>query len=545
MEHNFEKAFYEKIRKKKWRVFTSITSSVIRSILVLMPILLTRSIYNSLEQGLDTEGVLGVILLTFLIPVIVGISYSYDIRISKYIYIIIKEIRVEALFNVINLKLRKILVLNKGNLFNRIITSLEELGDYYYFFINTTTWYITTSIVGIVIMMMIHFRITLILLIFSLLQVSCSVAKKKKIEKVKEMENQLQAQGSEYIRRITQQNVFIKTALLDRNELENEKAWEEESKRVFHSKVINNQIIAVLSFALALIRTLYLFIAAHYLFVSQSMLKGDFIALNSYIVWLTPVFNGLQECIEDMIVSRENKRRVNEYLEESKNEEEEQRIVPSSCLNQIEISNLSFAYEDASESIFCDISLQVKGGETLFVMGSSGSGKSTLLNIMMGLEPAYKGNILYDGYELRQLSDSWIHQNIRLVGQEVDILPNSLRENILYSGVQISEEKIKEVLHALKLEHLLSMPGGLDWDMRKYPRLLSDGEKKRIAIARALLSKPKVLLLDEPTAGLDNINKLAVTRYIEQSMDGILVIVTHDRIFSDEAKKIILSSETV
>ena len=120
-----------------------------------------------------------------------------------------------------------------------------------------------------------------------------------------------------------------------------------------------------------------------------------------------------------------------------------------------------------------------------------------------------------------------------MVGQEVDILPATLRENILYSGAEAEDQEIIRLLHALKIGYLLDMPQGLDWDMRQNPRALSDGEKKRIAIARAILGRPGALLLDEPTAGLDNINKTAVTRFIRENVEGLLIIVTHDRVFEE------------
>ena len=536
MDKNFEKTFYEKIGKKKYQVAMSITTSMLRSVLVLLPTLLMRNIYNSLELGLDAKGVMGIILLTFVIPVIVGASYSLDIRLSKYIYVIIKEIRVQAITNIVNSKLRTILRQNKGNLYHRIIVSLEELGDYYYWFINTTTWYITTSIVGIVLMLLINFKITLILLMFSVLQISCSLVIQKRIEKVETMENQLNAKGSDYIVRITTHNTFIKTALLNDRELCYEKEWEKDSWDVYKAGIVNKQIVAFLSFSLTLMRTLYLFFSVHYLFLTNSMLKGDFIALNSYIIWLTPVFEGLQERIEDIIKSRDNKRSVNEYLKEEIQEERAKNIVPDSVLHNIAVSHLNFTYEDSKKPVLSDVSLEMKRGETLYIVGASGCGKSTLLNILLGLENAYDGQILYNGCELRQLEDSWLHQNVVMVGQEVDILPTTLRENIFYSGVQAKDEEVIEMLHSLKIEYLLDMPGGLDWDMKKVPRALSDGEKKRIAIARAILSKPKVLFLDEPTAGLDNINKMSMMRFIEQRVEGMLLIVTHDHIFPEGAR---------
>lgn len=171
--------------------------------------------------------------------------------------------------------------------------------------------------------------------------------------------------------------------------------------------------------------------------------------------------------------------------------------------------------------------------EPLFIVGDSGAGKSTLLNILMGLENAYGGEICYNEINLKSLESTWLHRNVIMVGQEVDILPATLRENILYSGAEAEDQEIIRLLHALKIGYLLDMPQGLDWDMRQNPRALSDGEKKRIAIARAILGRPGALLLDEPTAGLDNINKTAVTRFIRENVEGLLIIVTHDRVFEE------------
>lgn len=535
MNRNFEKAFYEKMGQKKYRVMLSVCSSMIRSILILVPTFLMRNIYNSLELGLDAKGVFAAILMTFVLPVIVAASYTLDIRMNKYIFIIIQEIRVWALENTIGQNLRAILAQNKSDLFNRMVVSLEELGEYYYYLINTSTWYITTTIAGIGMMLVINARITLVLLVFVVLQIGCSLVIQKQIERVKELENQLQAEGSDYVVRIMTHHAFLKTSLLCAQQLKEEKAWEQESFQVCKSGMLNSQIVAVLSFLLTLMRTLYLFFAVHALFLNHTILKGDFIALNSYIVWLTPVFLGLQESIEDLVKARANKRRVNAYLQENA-AETVKAIVPDAPLQKMEVLQLSFAYEGAKRPLFTDQSFQVQSGETLFIVGDSGCGKSTLLNLLLGLEPAYDGAIFYNGLNLKELDVDWLHRNVILVGQDVDLLPTTLRENVLYSGAGVGEEEVVRVLRALKIDYLMQMPGALDWDMKKHPRALSDGEKKRIAIARALLAKPRALFLDEPTAGLDNINKIEVTRFIERSVDGLLVIVTHDRVFDEGAR---------
>lgn len=536
MTENFEKAFYDRLSRKRYRVLLSILSSVTRSILILIPTFLMRNIYNALETGGDSGGILLAILLTFVLPIIVAASYSLDIRLSKYIFIIIKEIRVQAVAGTIGQRLRTALRLNKSDLFNRLVVSLEELGEFYYYLINTSTWYITTTVAGIVLMLAINWQITIPLLVFVGLQIGCSLLIQKNIEAVKEGENRLQAIGSDYVVRVMTHNFFLKTALLDKRELRYEKEWEEDSRRVCRAGIFNSQIVALLTFLLTLMRTLYLFFAAHYLFLGGSMLKGDFIALNSYIVWLTPVFLGLQESIEDIIKSRVNKRRVNEYIKENRETEEARGVVPDVQPCRMAVRDLSFSYEGNGRQLFSGMSFQVEKGDTLFIMGDSGSGKSTLLNLLLGLEPVYGGVIIYNGADLAELDSSWLHRNVIMVGQDVDILPGTLRENILYSGAAAEDSEIIRILEALRIGYLLEMPGGLDWDMKKDFRILSDGEKKRIAIARALLGRPAALFLDEPTAGLDNINKIAVMRFIEENVNGLLIVVTHDRIFEEGAR---------
>lgn len=531
MNRSFEKLFYRKLKDKRHRVFVSVLCSIFRSVLVLLPTLLMRDIYNAAATGIRTGGFVGTVMLTVAIPIIVGVTFSIDIRLSKYFFLIIKEIRVQALSGLINRKLREVLSKNRSDLFQRMVVSLEELGEFYYYFVNTSTWYITTAVVGIALMLYINASITFVLIAFSVLQISSSLLIQKRIERTKEKDAQLQAKGLEFITRIIRHNAFIKTAKLGDAELETEHNWQKENFHTFRSRVFNEQIAASLSFAVVLLRTLYLLFAVRVLFETDGMLMGDFVALNSYIVWLTPVFAGLQGVVNDMINVRANKRRVDACLEEKP--EATGMITPKTSLTEINVKKLKFAYEGSARNVITNLSFQVQAGEVLFITGASGSGKSTLLNILLGMEENYMGIIDYNGCDLRVLDEKWLHQYVVAVGQEVDILPRTLRDNLLYSGSEATDEEMKNTLHALRLEHLLDMPGGLDWNMKNYPRNLSDGERKRIAIARAILRRPLALILDEPTAGLDNVNKQSVMDYVRENMTGILIVATHDKVYGE------------
>ncbi len=533
MKMEFHKLFYKKIRSKWHRVVLSVLSGIIRSILILIPTLITRNIYNSLESNFSVNKIIFSAALTFVIPVIVMTLYIIDIKMSKYIFEIIKEIRVFTLKDIMKNKLRTILSYNYSEIYSVIIQSLGEIGDYYYLTLNTLTWYGTTVVVGIILMLYINFKISLVLLLLTSLKMVCVYLLLKSIKKAKQEENEIHVDRTTYANSLIKQNAFIKIANRSQFEMDVARTLTARSWSNTKKKIRNEQMINGITFLITTIRSLYLFFAAHSLFLSGSMLRGDFITLNSYIVWLTPVFLGFQKTLKNTIESGINKKRIGKYIQFKEEESSTNLIQPEKDLNEITVKNLTFSYNEQMK-ILDDISFMCSNGETLFITGASGSGKSTLLNILMTLEDSYGGEIYIDSHNIREIDNKWIHDNLVLVGQQVDILQTTLKENLLYSGVSVSDDELIESLNALKLDHLLEMPGGLNWDMKLHPRTLSDGEKKRIAILRALLSKPRILLLDEPTSGLDNLNKLNVMNYINQCIEGILIVVTHDVIYQED-----------
>ena len=108
MDKGFEKLFYQKLRTKKYRLVLSMVCSMFRSLLVLLPTLLMREVYNAIDLGRQGSELIGVILLTLAVPIVVGITFSVDIRLSKYFFQIIKEIRVVALSNLLHTKLSNV-----------------------------------------------------------------------------------------------------------------------------------------------------------------------------------------------------------------------------------------------------------------------------------------------------------------------------------------------------------------------------------------------------------------------------------------------------
>lgn len=189
----------------------------------------------------------------------------------------------------------------------------------------------------------------------------------------------------------------------------------------------------------------------------------------------------------------------------------------------------SFQLDQSQIDVLSDISLQVKQGEFVAIMGKSGSGKSTLLSLLAGLDQPSAGQILLNGDDLTHMSEEELalkrQSDIGFVFQSFHLIPTlSVQENIefpLSIARQHNPDRVNELIEAVELGHRRN----------SFPHQLSGGEKQRTAIARALVAKPKILFADEPTGNLDEKNADQVMQLLlslQKAFNTALVIVTHD-----------------
>jgi ATP-binding cassette subfamily C protein CydD len=196
---------------------------------------------------------------------------------------------------------------------------------------------------------------------------------------------------------------------------------------------------------------------------------------------------------------------------------------------EIVFDDVGFAYASRPPYLFQNVSFTVRPGEKVTLAGASGGGKSTLLNLLMGFEQPSQGTIAINGTPLSGISHQEWRSQLAWVGQQPILFYGSLRDNIRLGRPEADETAIQASARAAKvLEFADRMPQGLDTPVGEKGHRLSRGQAQRVALARAFLADAPLLLLDEPTAGLDAANERLVVEAIDQLSHGRTVImVTH------------------
>ncbi len=205
----------------------------------------------------------------------------------------------------------------------------------------------------------------------------------------------------------------------------------------------------------------------------------------------------------------------------------------------ISIRNVSKVYKNGVTAIY-DLSLKIKKGDFVFVIGGSGSGKSTLIKMLYREEKPTSGEIMLGGLNVAKLRNSKVYKLRRKLGivfQDYRLLPKlTVYENVAFALEVIGAKKDEIKRKTLKAIDLV----GLKSKVRAYPTELSGGEQQRVAIARAIVNNPKLLICDEPTGNLDpemSREIVAVLDNINKEVGTTIIMATHDREIVNEMKK--------
>ena len=197
----------------------------------------------------------------------------------------------------------------------------------------------------------------------------------------------------------------------------------------------------------------------------------------------------------------------------------------------IDVDDVSFSYERDDAEVLHHVSLHVRPGETIAIVGPSGGGKSTLCNLIPRFYDVAEGSISIDGLDVRDVTQQSLRRNIGVVQQDVFLFAASIMENIRYGRPGAStDEVIAAARQAEIYDDIMAMPDGFDTYVGERGALLSGGQKQRISIARIFLKNPPILILDEATSALDSVTEAKIQRAFDELAKGRTTLIIAHRL---------------
>ena len=257
---------------------------------------------------------------------------------------------------------------------------------------------------------------------------------------------------------------------------------------------------------------------------------GDAVMYHTYFGMLVGAVQSTLGVFPALAQGAEAVRSIGEVLEAPQVEDYTGKPpAPTPLRGEIVFENVSFNYPRGREVALRHVSLRIAPGETVAFVGESGAGKSTLVNLAIGFRPPGSGRVLLDGHDLRELDLRTYRQQIGVVPQTTLLFNGTLRENVTYGLDGVPDARLWQILAEANLaEFVRGLPQGLDTPLGESGTRLSGGQRQRLAIARALVRDPRIILLDEATSALDTESeRLVQEALVRLTKDRTTLIVAH------------------
>jgi ATP-binding cassette subfamily B protein len=259
---------------------------------------------------------------------------------------------------------------------------------------------------------------------------------------------------------------------------------------------------------------------------------GDFVAFNSYLGLLTWPMMAVGFVINLMQRGTASLKRLNKIFSEEPELYDKDVIKDVEIKGSIKFNNLSFRYNKEEELVLSNINLEIQQGQTVAFLGKTGSGKTTLINLLLRLFNVNDGELFIDGYDINKVSIKKLRAEIGIVPQDNFLFSSTIGENIsFFDPDNISDEEIKKAAKVSEVyDNIMEFPNKFDTILGERGVTLSGGQKQRISMARAIIKKPKMLILDDSFSAVDTHTEEKILNNLKPIMENRTVILVSHRI---------------
>ncbi|WP_217585736.1 ABC transporter ATP-binding protein [Lentibacillus saliphilus] len=258
---------------------------------------------------------------------------------------------------------------------------------------------------------------------------------------------------------------------------------------------------------------------------------GTFVAFAFFLGMFWEPISRLGQMYNQLLMAMSASERIFEFLDEEPNVgEKENALQMTDMKGQISFENVQFSY-DAERIALHEVSLEIKAGQTIALVGHTGSGKSTIANLISRFYDPTKGQVKIDGHDLRDVNLASLRQNISVVLQDTFIFSGTIMENIRFGRPDASDEDVIEASKVVGADDFIQrLADGYNTEVEERGSILSAGERQLMSFARALLANPRILILDEATASIDTETEVKIQTALKRLLHGRTAIIIAHRL---------------
>lgn len=459
---------------------------------------------------------------------------------NKITYNITNDLRDRVFEKIHLLPLKYIDSTPHGDIIGRVINDIDLIAAGLLQSFTSLFTGVATIVGTIIIMCLINLSIAIVVIVLTPLSllVASLIVKRTHIYFKEQLE--LRGEMNGYIEEMIGNQRIIKAFNYEQM---NEERFKEVNQRMHVSGVKSQFYGALINPTTRIVNSLVY--GAVGVFGAISVLNGSFTVglLSSFLTYAnqyTKPFNEISSVMTEMQTALAASQRVFDLLDEKEESAQNETTEINNVLGEVVLNNVYFSY-DKNEPLIEDFNLKVKPGQTVAIVGKTGCGKTTLINLLMRFYDQNRGSIEIDGLNTLSIDRNSLRKMYGMVLQETWIFKGSIKENIAYGKSDATDAEIIEAAKKARAhKFIINLPDGYDTMIEENGGNISEGQKQLICIARIILTKPPMLILDEATSFIDTRTELQIQKALDAMMEGRTTFIVAHRLSTIENADTIL-----
>lgn len=536
------------IKKYRWLMLLSILLAALTVVLTLyVPILVGKAIDCIVAPGKVNFSILGCLLIQIAIVAALTALFQWIMNMinNRVTYHVVRDIRAGAFRKIQILPLKFLDAHQSGEIISRVIADVDQFADGLLMGFTQLFSGIVTILVTLVFMLFINVKITLVVVLLTPVSLFVANFVAKHTYQMFRSQSEIRAEQTAFIDEMVGNQKVVQAFSREDETLKlfdeiNERLEKSSLKAIFYSSLTNPSTRFVNSLVYAGVG-LFGVLAA----LNGNLSVGGLTSFLSYANQYTKPFNEISGVVTELQNALACAARIFELIEETPQiPEPENPCVLQNVKGRLSLRDVSFSYVPERKLIE-HFNLAVQPGQRIAIVGPTGCGKTTLINLLMRFYDVTGGSIVLEGEDIRNVTRKSLRQSYGMVLQETWLKSGTIRDNIKMGAPEASDEAMVEAAKASHAHSFIKrLPKGYDTEISDDGGSLSQGQKQLLCIARVMLNKPPMLILDEATSSIDTRTELKIQDAFARLMQGrTSFIVAHRLSTIQNADKILVMKD--